>query len=119
MDLLYPVSLAVALVAGTVGAAIAALKLCISHEGVQPRGLRSWVASTRVAVAALVLGAVSLVVSTVVHLRWGHGPGSAEPMEMRRFLSEHEAFGVAALILATGFVVAAYETTMFRMWSRS
>jgi hypothetical protein len=58
----------------------------------------------RAAVGALVVGASSLVVSVAVHWRWGHGPAGAEPMDVAQFLSEHEAFPLAACALVAGLV---------------
>ena len=108
MDLLYSVSLMVALVAGAVGASVAAFTLWRPDVSASPKGLRRRVSSIRVAVGALALGALSLVISAAVHRWWGHGPASAAPMDVARFIFEHEAFVVVAVVLVIGFALAAH-----------
>ena len=61
----------------------------------------------RVAVTALAVSAVSLACSVLVHGRWGHGPGSLEPMAGPAFLAAHPAFLVAAALLAVGAILRA------------
>ena len=66
------------------------------------------------ALGALLVGASSLVVSVAVHWRSGHGPTAAEPMDVSQFLSEHEAFPLAAFALIAGLAVVTYAAARKR-----
>lgn len=85
MDLAYSTTLIVALIAG-----VLALLRVLPGPAV---------------LFALVLGTLCLVTSVVVHLLWGHGPETPAPMDFERLVLEHEAFSVAAVILASGYML--------------
>lgn len=58
--------------------------------------------------SAVVLAAFGLVISMVVHWRWGHGPTSTEPMDLPQFVGFHTAFLVAGVVIVIGLVVLLY-----------
>ena len=94
MDLAYSITLIIALITGV-------LALLQGFLALRRRDARK-------SVGVLVFGALSLVSSVVVHLLWGHGPTTPAPMDFARLVLEHEAFPVAAAILASGFMLNAY-----------
>ena len=53
-----------------------------------------------VATMLAAVAALSLLVSFVVHARWGHGANSVEPMRFGELLRQHPAFTWAALCVA-------------------
>jgi hypothetical protein len=62
---------------------------------------------TRGARVLFAIAVLALLLSVLVHVRWGHGPGSPEPMPFGQVLSEHPAFFWAAVILLfAGFPAA-------------
>jgi hypothetical protein len=65
--------------------------------------------STRHMNVALALGAVSFVISIVVHSRWGHGPGTVAPLDFGRLLAEHEAFPAVGAMLLLASVLALFR----------
>lgn len=100
MDTLY----AVALIVATATAVVAILASLLPLIGSVPHlqsGARVWkvLLSHRLARGALVLGVFSLIVSVLVHSRWGHGPGTVAPMGFGQLLSEHEAFPTVGAML--------------------
>lgn len=109
MELLYAVSLILALVAGALSVIIGVLVRMKSGADQLPAArLFRHLLSIRAAVVTFALGTLSLVISVVVHLESEHGPTSPRPMELGRLLSEHESFVVAAVVLALGFALTAY-----------
>lgn len=77
MTALYSVSLIVALLTGAfalLGGVFALLKSG-AHE---LPAVRLWI---RTSIGALALGTLSLVISVLVHLLWGHGPMSVQPLD--------------------------------------
>lgn len=112
MDLAYSITLTVALIAGV-------LALVQGFSVLRRGGARKSPAQShwdrllcrRAICGVLVLGTFSLVSSVVVHLLWGHGPAARAPMDLGRLLREHEAFSVAAIVLALGCMLNAYAAT--------
>lgn len=96
MDFLYAITLLVA-------AAAAVIAISTNVLGLIKPGLQT----IRLTQAALALGFVSLATSVVVHSRWGHGPGTVAPMDLRRLLTDHETFPAiaATLLLALGLAM--------------
>lgn len=99
MDLLYSYSLLMSMIFGGVSVLIGAIAAL--RQGSGQRLVR--LGSSAVAVALL-----SLVVSIVVHRHWGHGPTSAEPMELARFVGSHAGFLAASAIIGLGVVLILY-----------
>lgn len=64
--------------------------------------------------ALLAIATGALLVSVVVHARWGHGSTSAEPMPPGQLLSAHPAFLWAAMLLVFAGVPAALVATLAR-----
>ena len=58
--------------------------------------------------------AAALAVSVLVHARWGHGPGSAEPMGFAELVQAHPSFlwAVAMASLAAALTFAANTRTV-------
>lgn len=98
MELLYAITLIVALAA-------AAAAILSSVIGLVKPSL-FW---HRLTWSALALGSFSLVTSVVVHSQWGHGPGTVAPMNLRRLLSEHEAFPTVGGMLLLAVVLDVYR----------
>lgn len=100
MDLLYSLSLLLALIGGGIGGALAAWSWA---KGARGASLRRW------ATAMLGCAGLSLLVSVGVHAYWGHGPASAEPMGAATFMAIHPSFVVAGgiLLLGLGMMLAA------------
>lgn len=111
VDLLYAVTLMVAIAAGVAAILTSVLGLVKPDLQMRP-DVSIWKAllSHRLTKGALALGFLSLATSVVVHSRWGHGPGTVAPMDLHRLLSEHEAFPVVAAFLLFGWVLAIYRT---------
>lgn len=103
MDQLYSWALLVALVAGAAGILLGALPLLGRTSKASPEGRTG-----RVALGLVLLGGVSLAISVGVHGRWGHGPASAEPMDIARFATAHPAFFVAGFVLIGALGVIGY-----------
>ena len=59
----------------------------------------------------MILGTLRLVSSVVVHLLWAAAPA---PMDLERLVREHEAFSVAAIVPASGFMLNAHAATRSR-----
>ena len=109
MDFLYAVTLMVAIAAGVVALFTSVLGLVKPNLQMEPNApIWRVLLSHRLTQGALALGLVSLATSVVVHSRWGHGPGTVAPMDLRRLLSEHQAFPVVAAILLLALVLAVY-----------
>lgn len=110
MDLLYVITLIVAMTAAGFALSINILALVRGDAHTAPTAaiLRALL-SHRVASAALALGSLSLMISVSVHSRWGHGPATVAPMDFRRLLSEHESFPTVGAILVLGLALTAYR----------
>lgn len=114
MDLLHSATLLLAIVSATIGLAIAIACLLMRvgrnrsdsspHAPVRrpsrPRLLRAGTIST-------VLALPLLCTSILLHRFSGHGPGSPAPMDTIRFLAEHPAFAVAALLMLAAAIALA------------
>ena len=96
MDLLYSMALLLALLAGGLG-----LLLGTWARRRAPRR------AGRAARVVLGVAGLSLAVSVGVHAWWGHGPASAEPMDMAKFVAVHPAFLVAGGLVVLGLAVLA------------
>ena len=93
MDTIYSLSLLVALIAGGGGCA-AALAAALAAR--RARTERPWLSR-----ACLLCGLVSLIaglLSILVHMTYGHGPRSLEPMTVTGFFLFHKAYW-AVLVL--------------------
>lgn len=112
MDLAYSVTLIVALIAGVLALlrGFLALRRRNAH-GSAGQSSRDRPQGGRAIYGVLILGTLSLASSVVVHLLWGHGPAAPAPMDLGRLLREHEAFSVAAIVLALGCMLNAYAAT--------
>lgn len=99
MDFLYSFSLLTSLVAGCAGVLLGVLALLMRAPG---RPL------VRAGLSAVVLAALGLLTSVTVHWHWGHGPASAEPMGVARFMASHTAFLVTGTIITVGLVLVLY-----------
>ena len=110
MDLLYAITLIVALAAGALALLTSILAFSRPGANMAPK-TAIWRAllSHRLTNGALALGILSLAISVVVHSRWGHGPGAVAPMEFERLISEHEAFPTVGAILLLGLALAVYR----------
>ena|SRR5688572_10125517 len=97
MDFIYSCSLFVSLVAGSLAVLIGVLAI-----------VRNGPSLIRAGLSAVSLSTLALAISVVVHWRWGHGPASAEPMGVARFLGSHTAFAAAFGVTAVGLVVILY-----------
>jgi len=95
MDALYSATLLAALTSAMIGAVSGALALW--RPEAPWRRMASWSINL-----ALLFGAVSFT----VHLHFGHGPASPEPMDMVRFLRIHPAYGVVLLLSLFGIGAA-------------
>jgi hypothetical protein len=95
MDALYSGTLFVASGLAVIGALAGVMVLC--RPG---RILRRTVLLC--VVVALVFG----VVSIAVHLWYGHGPGTPEPMDLRRFLDVHPAYSIVVMLSSFSFLAA-------------
>ncbi|MCF7221081.1 hypothetical protein [Marilutibacter chinensis] len=115
MDLLYSASLLLAIVLAGTGLAAAATCLLMRAAAKRSTGYppsptvparhRAWLRGS----AALVVTATAcLCVSVLAHRFSGHGPGSPAPMDMPRFLIEHPAFGIAALLVLSAATALAF-----------
>lgn len=104
MDLLYAITLIIALAAATAAILTSVIGL------IKPKSL-----SHRLTQSALALGFLSLATSVAIHSRWGHGPGTVAPMDLRRLLSEHEAFPTVGLMLLLALVLAIYRSPRRRL----
>lgn len=112
MDSLYSWSLLLALVSGAVGTLLGVLALLQSvpkaHSPGRHRHPVARLASTRIASGVITLGGISLTVSVLVHGRWGHGPASADSMNLSAFTSAHPSFVVAGSLIVLGWALRAY-----------
>ena len=111
VDLLYAVTLMVAVAAGVIATLSAVLGLIKPSLRMQSDA-RIWkfLSSHRLTNGALVLGFISLATSVFVHSRWGHGSGTVAPMDFGRLLSEHQAFPTVGAILIFALVLAHYRS---------
>jgi len=99
MDTLYSLSLLVSLLTGALSALLALWSLPAVNARL-PRNLRLARPLHRMVGSALFVAWAALLVSVVVHLRWGHRPGGPEALPLRDFLLIHPSFVVAALLPA-------------------
>lgn len=115
MDTLYAVALIVAIAAAAVAILTSLLTLMGSDAHLQS-GPRVWriLLSHRLARGALALGVFSLIVSVLVHSRWGHGPGTVAPMSFGRLLSEHEAFPTVGAMLLLALLLIFFRNRQQR-----
>ena len=118
-DSLYSYALLAAFVCGGVAVLLdLALVVVPSLRIGEPAGSEGAPAKdppTRTAARVLTaIATVALVVSVVVHARWGHGPTSAEPLRVGQLLSAHPAFLWAAMLL----VFAGMPAALIAAWSR-
>lgn len=109
MDLVYAITLIVAIAAGALALLTSVLAFFRSSADMEPT-TPIWrvLLSRRLTNGALTLGVLCLAISIVVHSRWGHGPGTVAPMEFERLISEHEAFPTVGAILILGLVLSVY-----------
>jgi hypothetical protein len=107
MDFLYALTLMVAIAAGVVAILASVFGLAKPKLQMEPNtSIWKVLLSHCLTKGALALGFFSLATSVVVHSRWGHGPGTVAPMDLRRLLSDHEAFAALAAILLLALVLA-------------
>lgn len=99
MDFLHSHSLLISLSIG-----IASILLGISAMIRRNPGRRL----IRLGLSAAVLATISLVISIVVHRHWGHGPASAQPMDVVRFVGSHTGFLSASVVIAVGLTLTFY-----------
>ena len=87
MDAIYSLALLIALVAGGLGAFIFVITMLSG---------RNWIRTyTKLSLITPICGVVALLagfVSGLVHLSFGHGPESDEPMLPLQFLTHHKAY---------------------------
>jgi hypothetical protein len=102
MERLYSVTLFIALLAGS----LAVLRGIFRLLKGSPRLVG--VLSARAVAFVLILGTLALMISVSVHHLWGHGPASAQPLEFGPLIAQHEAFIVAAALLALGLALTGY-----------
>jgi hypothetical protein len=109
VDLLYAITLIVAIAAGVLSLLASVLAIFGPFANADPRS-RTWkvLVSHRLSDGALALGAFSLAISVAVHSHWGHGPGTVVPMEFERLISEHEAFPTVGAVLLLGLALTLY-----------
>lgn len=109
MDLLYAITLIIAIAAGVLAFSVSVLALFRKGAPMAP-AVPIWRVRLlhHVTAGALALGTFSLMISVAVHSRWGHGPATVAPMGFERLTSEHEAFPTVAAILFLGFALTAY-----------
>lgn len=110
MHFLYSHSLLISLIAG-----VASILLGISAMLGRNPGSRL----IRLSISAAVLAAISLVISIVAHRHWGHGPASAEPMDIVRFVGSHIGFLSASAVIIVGLALALYARRRSRPSSNS
>jgi hypothetical protein len=115
VDLLYAITLIVAIAAGVLSLLASVLTVFWPGTNAEPE-TRTWkvLVSHRLSVGALALGAFSLAISVAVHSHWGHGPGTIVPMKFERLISEHEAFCTVGAILLLGLALTLYRTRRHR-----
>lgn len=114
MDLLHSAALLLSMVLA--GAGLAAAVACLRMRAAAKRRGRPppSPAATRLpallrgSAAAIAAAALCLCSSVLVHRYCGHGPDSPEPMGIPRFLAEHPAFAVAALLVFSGAAALAF-----------
>jgi hypothetical protein len=87
MDDVYSLTLLIALVCSAAGALSGAISV-----------FKSKAVFRLIAIWAGVFGVFFGVVSFGVHLRFGHGPESPEPIALGLFLRVHPAYGVVLLL---------------------
>jgi len=97
MDTLYSLSLLVSLLTGALSGLIA-LSSLPALDSRLPESLRLAGALRRMVRPILFVAFAALLTSVVVHLLWGHRPGTPEALPPRDFLMIHPSFGVAALL---------------------
>ena len=109
VDLLYAITLIVAIAAGTLALLTSVLAFFRPGANVESK-TPVWrlLLSHRLTDGALALGILSLAISAAVHSHWGHGPGTVAPMEFERLISEHEAFPTVGVILLLGLALSLY-----------
>jgi hypothetical protein len=93
MDALYSNALLAALALSATGALAGFLVL--RRPGIKLR---------RITVLCTILALVSGMVSFMVHLRYGHGPSTPEPMSLGRFVGVHPAYIVVVMLSILGFI---------------
>ena len=97
MDFLHSYSLLISLVTGAASILLGVLAILRPSPGSR---------LIRMGLSAVVLATVSLVVSVLVHRHWGHGPASAEPMDIVRFVVSHNGFLAAGAVIVVGLALA-------------
>lgn len=106
MDTVYSLTLLLALLTGGVSAAAL---LVVAWLGGRSPARRLEPAGVLSAVVSLCLG----VISAWVHLRFGHGPQTPEPMRLMSFVGFHKAYWVV-LALSLGSIVGWASTRRSR-----
>ena len=115
MDLLYAVTLLVSIAAGAVAVLTSVLGLIKPNPQMQADApIRQVLTSRRLTNGALVFGFINLTTSVVVHSRWGHGLGTAAPMDLGRLPSEHEAFPTVGAMLLLALLLTLYRSRRWR-----
>ena len=109
MDLLYAITLIVAIAAGAIALLTRVLAFFRPGANVEPK-TPVWkiLLSHRLTDGALALGILSLAISVAVHSHWAHGPGTVMPLEFERLISEHEAFPAVVVIFVLGLELSLY-----------
>jgi hypothetical protein len=103
-DSLYSLLLLASLLGGGIGVVAAAGVLLLRTERIRTRPVLQMLCAVG-AFAAIFFGSGS----ALVHRRFGHGAGSAEPMEILRVLLVHRAYWVVlgcAVVSLSGWLVA-------------
>ncbi len=103
-DQLHSVLLLAALLCGGLGVAAAAGSALVRARHARPRPVLALLCAVG-AFGAAFFGAGS----AVVHLRFGHGGGSPEPMTLPRFLLVHEVYWVVlgcVAVSVAGWMIA-------------
>ena len=98
MDAVYSFSLLVSLIAGGIGTVTAVLAAIWPRQA-RKLGHRGMSARYGCGVVALSFG----LVSVSVHLVFGHGQQSAEPMAATQFFSHHKAYWLVLLFVFLTF----------------
>ena len=98
MDSIYSLSLLLSLIAGGTGAAMFILVAALPARA-QKSSLNPALLALGCGLAAVLFGATSLL----VHLVFGHGPGTAEPMTIEQFFEHHKAYWLVLVLTVLAF----------------
>lgn len=105
MDHVYSLSLLVSLVGSGLAAVLAVIEHFPGLRAMLPGPAHNPRTLARGIVWLVVLALAALMLSFFVHLIWGHGPGTAEPLPLFEFLRGHRAFMVAGVLVLTAAIL--------------